>query len=316
VSGVTIVVPALGRSQHLERALAALSESLAERDGSDEVLVVDDSGRGELCGWVEERLGAARVLVRERNGGFARAVHAGVSAARAELVFLMNSDLEPRTGFLEPLIDALEDARVFAAVPRVVRRGAGEARVESLVRLVERRGRLVVEQPFVERDAPARLLAEPCRVPFALGGACLVRRAAFLALRGFDELFAPFYLEDLDLCWRALRAGQVCLCVPSSVCVHENQATIARAAPRALVQAAIERNRLLFEWVHLDGQALERQVDALERALERAWLEEDRAALEGLALALEELDQVRLARLSAAPAADLAALARACYPLD
>lgn len=311
MSQVTIVVPALGPSAHLERALAALGSALALRAGDDEVLVVDDSGRGELCGWVEARLACARVVVRAANGGFAAAAHTGVAAARGIHVFLMNSDLEPRPGFLEPLLAALADERVFAAVPRVLRRGAGEARVESLVRVVERGGRLVLEQPFVERDAPARLLERALEVPFALGGACLVRRSAFLELRGFDELFAPFYLEDVDLGWRARRAGRVTLHVPDSVCVHANQATIADVAPRELVAAAIERNRILFEWVHLDGAALERQLASLERALERAWLEEDRGALEGLALALDRLDDVRLARLAAPPGAELAEFARA-----
>ena len=310
MSGVTVVVPALGPSAHLERALAALDAALAPRRESDEVVVVDDSGAGDLASWVAERLPEARVVARETNGGFARAAHDGVRAARRDVLFLMNSDLEPAPGFLEPLLEALADERVFAAVPRVVRRGAGPARVESLVRLVEREGRLAVEQPFVERDAPARLLAAPCEVPFALGGACLVRRADLLALHGFDALFEPFYLEDVDLGWRARRAGRVCLFVPASLCEHANQATIAEAAPRDLIEAAIERNRLLFEWVHLDGEALERHVAALERALERAWLEEDRAALEPLALALERLDDVRLARLAAPPAGAFAELAR------
>jgi len=312
---VSIVVPALGPSEHLERALAALALALAPRGGIDELLVVDDSGRGELGGWVAQRSSVARTLARAENGGFARALGDGVRAARHGLVFAMNSDLEPRVNFLEPLVAALDDARVFAAVPRVLRRGAGESRVESLVRLVEREGRVHVEQPFVEADAPARMLDGPCALPFALGGAFLARRDEFLALGGFEPLFEPFYMEDVDLSWRARRAGRTCLHVPDSVCVHENQATIARIAPRALVEAAMSKNRLLFEWLHLDGAALERHLAALDELALTAWLAEDRSALETLALALEQLEGVLAAR-AAAPRADaFEVLARACDPL-
>jgi hypothetical protein len=89
--------------------------------------------------------------------------------------------------------------------------------------------------------------------------------------------------------------------VPESVCVHENQATIGRVAPRSVVEAAMAKNRLLFEWVHLDGAALERHLAALDELALTAWLEEDRAALEVLALALEQLEGALAAR-AAAPA--------------
>jgi GT2 family glycosyltransferase len=314
-AAVSIVVPALGPSPHLERALLALDGALAPRGWIDELVVVDDSGRGELADWVALRCRGARTLARTENGGFARALGDGVRAARHALVFAMNSDLEPRAGFLEPLIDALQDPRGFAAVPRVLRRGAGEQRVESLVRLVEREGRVQVEQPFVERDAPARVLAGPCALPFALGGAFLVRRDEFLRLGGFDALFEPFYMEDVDLSWRARRAGRTCLHVPDSLCVHENQATIARVAPRELIEAAEAKNRLLFEWLHLDGAALERHLQALDELALTAWLEEDRVALEILALALEQLEGALAARAAAPRADPFEVLARACDPL-
>jgi len=295
---VSFVVPALRPSEHLARALATLRAALFARDCLDEVVVVDDSGHQALLGWTAQRFPGSRVIDPGRNLGFAGALSAGVEAARRELVFCMNSDLAVWPGFLEPLVAALGDPEVFAAAPRVLRRGDPDG-VESLVRLETVDGLSRLRQPCVEepREAPpARALAEIRPVPFALGGACLLRRSDFFAVAGLDSLFEPFYLEDLDLGWRAWRAGKRCVHVPESVVEHLNQGTIAEVAPRELVLDAIEKNQLLFQWKHLDPAALGEHLDALEHRALDAWLAEDRHDLEVLALALGQLDDALAAR--------------------
>jgi len=298
---VSIVIPALGDTALLARALGSLRPELARRAVGDEVLVVDDTGRGELGAFLEASFPAARCLELPANAGFGRALTAGIEAATAELVFAMNSDLEVGPGFLEPLVEALEDPEVFAAVPCVVRAGApGEPeRVESLVRVRFEEGLARLEQPCLEdppQPAPDPALG-PLPVPFALGGAFLFRVADFAALGGLDPLFEPFYLEDVDLCWRAWRIGRRVVHVPDSRARHANQGTIgARVAPE-LRAAVIERNLLLLLWKHLDDErALLQHFEQLERRTRAAWVHEERGPLEVLALAFERLDQALAAR--------------------
>ena len=315
--GVSFVVPALQPSEHLARALATLRAALAPREAPDEVIVVDDSGSGALRTWSAQRFPGARVVDPGRNLGFAGALSAGIEAASCQLVFCMNSDLAVRPGFLEPLETALEEPDVFAAVPRVLRRGEPDG-VESLVRMEVVEGMARVRQPCVEAPVeapPARVLAGPRPVPFALGGACLLRRDEFLEVGGLDPLFEPFYLEDLDLGWRAWRHGRRCVHVPESVVEHLNQGTIAAVVPRAVVLDAIEKNQLLFQWKHLDADALARHLDALERRALDAWLAEERRLLEVLALALEELDALLASRARLAlPCASFDELVRRSDP--
>jgi GT2 family glycosyltransferase len=322
---VSIVIPALGPGQHFAWALEALGRVLELRAGLDEVLVMDDSGRGDLESWVRTRIGGARVLALPANGGFARALHAGLEAARNELVFCMNSDLAPRAGFLEPLIAALHESEVFSATPRVLRAelaGDGEtcaqSRIESLTSVQLEGGRARAHQPCIDGALPREpgtAASDVRTIAFGLGGACLLRRSDYFALGGLDALFEPFYLEDLDLGWRAWRAGRRCLHVSESVCLHLNQATIAAVAPRELVAAAIEKNQWLFEWKHLDGDELELHLAALDEVVLDAWLMEDRRALEGLALALEQTDSLLAARRAQSPAvASFRELARRSDP--
>jgi GT2 family glycosyltransferase len=311
VRAVSIVVPALGDEALLERALRSVRAELDHRAAgarnggaaADEVLVVDDTGRGQLAPFLRARFPEVRHLGAPRNLGFARALTAGLEAARCELVFAMNSDLELEPGCLAPLVDALEGPEVFAAVPRVARadrRGvAGPERVESLVRIRLVGELLRLEQPCLEdppRHAPDPALG-PHPVPFALGGAMLLRRFDFEALGGFDPVFEPFYMEDVDLCWRAWRAGRRVLHVPTARARHAGRGTIGARVDPELREAVIGRNLLLLLWKHLDDErALRGHLDRLERGLRAAWVHEQRRELEVLPLALERLDQALASR--------------------
>jgi GT2 family glycosyltransferase len=299
VSAVAVVVPTLGpdvSGRLLERALPPLFAERERRGGADEIVLVDDSGQGTLAPWVDERFArrGLRVVTRAGNGGFAAALHSGIVAldARRELVFALNSDVVVRPGFLEPLLARMQDTRVFAVVPRVLLDGV-EGEIESLVRLCEHQGCVRVEQPALRGHACTRHPRETGReagpVPFAVGGAFLFRAQGYRALGGFDPLFAPFYLEDLDLCWRAWQRGGRVLYEPESVVEHHHRATIGALAPPGLVRAAIEKNLLLFQWKHQDERAgLSAHVEELRARAVAAHVEDRREELEWLALALEQ----------------------------
>jgi GT2 family glycosyltransferase len=68
---------------------------------------------------------------------------------------------------------------------------------------------------------------EPVEADWMLGGFLLLRRAMLDELDGFDEGFF-LYGEDIDLCYRAARAGWERWYVPASVVVHEHQAVTDR----------------------------------------------------------------------------------------
>ena len=322
---VTIVIPVLEPGPLVETALDSLAPEIARRDSGDEVVIVDDSGSGAVAAVIPAGLAGLRVVELPANVGFARALAAGVHAARHEFVFAMNSDVRVRAGFLEPLVDVLErpgGERVFAAVPRILL-GGEPGRVESLVALRLERGIARAAQPLVEGtlagwEGEARLAAE-YDVAFPIGGACLFRRARFDALGGFDPAIEPFYLEDLDLGWRAWRAGFATRYVGRSVVEHRHRGTIGSRVPPEVVLAAIERNRLLFTWKHLDdARSREEHVRALARRIAEARVAGDRAFLTAVCLALEDRASVRRAGGEASgampPAPSFEELARATDP--
>lgn len=286
---ISAVIPALADLALLEANLPPL---LRELDGvGGELVLVDDTGKGILAGWASETFAGLssdrlRVVSRSDNGGFGPAMLDGARIARGELLLAMNPDVRVRPGFLEPLIQAIANPEIFAVSPRILLNG-DEAQPEShnALRLEDGRLRVVPRKP-----APA---AGPGPIPFAIGGAFLMRRAEFLAEGGFDSLFAPFYWEDVDLCLCAWRKGRRVEEVPSSVVEHHHRGTIANAVPEDLVLAAIEKNRNLLLWKHLDDGELARDhLTSLWRDALDASMAGRREELVWLALALQELPRV------------------------
>lgn len=282
---VSIVIPSLADRELLEACFAALASELRTED---ELLVVDDSGSGALAPWIASTHPEVRSVSTPENLGFARALHVGIEAAKHELVLALNPDVHLRPGALGCLVETLRED-VHAVAPYVLLHGE-EAVGESLPELILHEGFPVVRHQRLAITPGEPHPDHPRGIPvaFALGGAMLLRRAAFLA-QPFDPRYEPFYWEDVDLSQTALHSGRRVLVDPRAVADHHHRGTIAPRVPERLVRAAIEKNRLLFAWKHLRSDAARRaHFEALtSRVVEHAVCEE-REELVWLLLAMEQ----------------------------
>lgn len=289
---VSVVIPALGDVPLLRRAMKPLLLEFERRAAGDELILVDDTGTGVLEREHRALVGnrtAVRIVSLPSNLGFAKALTRGVEAARHGLVFSMNSDVVVRPGFLEPLVEAF-DEDVFAVAPSALLAGDA-ARVESFTAVELQDGLIDVRTP--QREAPAKGVHP---IPFAVGGTMLFDKARFDDLGGFDPLFEPFYFEDVDLCWRAWRAGLRTLFVAESVVEHHHKGTIGKYLSEERRRAAVERGELLFNWKHLDAADVADHVALLVRRALDAHLTDRREDLVWLGLAFARLEEVAAGR--------------------
>jgi len=153
---------------------------------------------------------------------------------------------------------------------------------------VWRRGQL----KLTFEDSPS-----PSPTMFLQGGSCAVRRAEFLKLGGFCDLFAPGYWEDYDLSYLAMKAGWRHLYNPRAVAYHLGGGSMGRAHGKEYVEIIRRRNYFLFLWANLtDSRLLREHLDSLPRAMANGMLHdgEGRLTAKGFARAL------RLARHAAA----------------
>ena len=297
---VSLVIPSLLDEELFERSLPPLLAETKRRGLDDEVLVVDDTGQGLVARWLGQHYPTVGVVVRDENGGYGRALTDGVAAARHALVFCMNPDVVVHPSFLEPLIACLEDDEVHSAVPRILLHGDAKT-IESATEIRVKKGLGEVGQPGLEGRA-AEFEKKVVSVAYAIGGACLLRKSDFLA-SGCDPIYEPFYWEDVDVGWTAWRSGRRVLYVPESVVEHHHRGTIRNRASEDMVRAMIEKNRLLFQWKFLDSEEeIQEHLAALYRWAVDAWLGDERQELIWIALALQQIEEVRASREQLPPA--------------
>lgn len=243
----SVVIPSWKGRDLLEKYLPSVVEALAGNPENEIIVVENASGDGS-AEFVRRSFPQVRLIEPGRNLGFAGGANAGVRAARNDVVVLLNSDMRVDRGFLAPLLEGFRDEKVFAVSCQIFFADPGRRREETgLTELWWENGSLRVRH---RRDDAVQELF-PCF--YGGGGSCAFDRRKFLELGGFDELFAPFYLEDADLGYRAWKRGWKVLYQPHSRVWHEHRGTIGRHFRAEQIDAVLKRNLVLFAWKNIHG---------------------------------------------------------------
>jgi GT2 family glycosyltransferase len=176
----------------------------------------------------------ARLVENERPQGFSANVNRGVAETRGEFVVIANPDTEPAPDAVRILRDfATERPRCGIAGPQL--RFPDGRWQPSRRRFPTVRGTLVRRTPLrslahpFERQRDHYLLderpEEPVPADWMLAAFLLLRREMLDELGGFDEHFR-LYGEDIDLCYRAAKAGWERWYVPQALATHRYAAEI------------------------------------------------------------------------------------------
>jgi hypothetical protein len=219
MSGVSAVVVSHGHERELGRLLPALLPQVDE-------LVVVANGPGSVP---SARPPGVRVLENARPRRLAENVNLGTAATSGEWVLSVNPDVLPERGAVQALVAfAATRPRCGIAGPRTTwpdgtwqptRRRFPTVR-GTLVRRTPLR---LVVSPLERQRAHYHLdddVDEPVEADWLLGACLLMRRAMLDELGGWDEGYRH-YVEDIDLCYRAMRAGWERWYVPTAQVVHD-----------------------------------------------------------------------------------------------
>jgi len=210
---LSVVVATHNRAALLPRVVEAILNQTLPPERYELIVVDDGSTDGTEALGTELARGGRLRYVRQPNRGVAAARNRGIREAHGEVVAFTDDDCLVPPEWLERLADG------YTRHPEVV--GVG--------------GRIVAPPEVLRRSAVARLEHHVARHVYGAGDAEALggfecpaggtnnmsyRRAALLAVGGFDEGFPPLvWGEDADLKLRLTRAGGRLLYVPVAV-VH------------------------------------------------------------------------------------------------
>jgi len=241
-SAASVVIPNWNGRDLLAKYITPLVEALAANP-HNEIIVVDNGSEDGSAEFLRERFPSVHVLALDRNLGFGGGSNTGFRAARNDIVVLLNSDMRVERDFLAPLLEAFTDEHVFSVSCQIFFSDPNKLREETgLTQFWWENGSIRVRH----RDDPAIQVPYPCA--YAGGGSSAFDRRKFLELGGFDELLAPFYMEDTDIGYRAWKRGWKVLYEPRSVVYHEHRGTIGKRFTTAQIDLVLKKNFALFAW--------------------------------------------------------------------
>ena len=238
----------------LRECLPSVLEAAGRSPLPCDVAVIDNASTDDSRAWLGREWPEVEVIEEENRGlaSFNR-----VLARRSEdVALLLNNDVKLEPDSVAPLVRAVQgrpDA-LFAA-PRcwtfdgLLYEGM-RTRVRMHFGLVQGRCRVpgfeaMIDQPGLTASA---------------GPVLAVDRRKFLELGGYDPLYFPGRIEDLDLGFRGWMAGYRGVYVPDSIAYHRGFGSFGPAFGIEGNDRLALRNTLLFSWKNLGGRRLASHV--------------------------------------------------------
>ena len=224
-----------------------------------EVCVADNGSTDESVSWLRTYCPNVRLIVLDKNYGFADGYNKALEQVEAEYVVLLNSDVEVTPHWLEPMVDYMDAHPEVAACQPKIR---SERNKEYFEYAGASGGYLdVYGYPFcrgrifemVEKDHGQYDSVTP--VFWATGAALFIRLKDYREAGGLDGRFFA-HMEEIDLCWRLGSRGRGLVCVPQSVVFHVGAATLKKESPRKTFLNF--RNNLLMLYKNLPEKELKR----------------------------------------------------------
>ena len=235
---VSVVILTWNGRVYLEPCLNAV---LAQQDVEFEVIVVDNASTDGTSEMMRARYPQVRFVPLPSNVGFAAGNNAGVREARAPLVAFLNNDTVPDPLWLTSLRRAVRPDSGFALATSRVVYMHDPAVIDSAGDGVLRWGGAYKRH----HGGSAELAASSGEVFGVCGAACMMPRAVFDDIGGFDEHFFASH-EDVDLSYRARLLGYRCWYEATAVVRHHGSATLGRVSRNAVFFG--QRN---LEWMYL-----------------------------------------------------------------
>ncbi len=181
------------------------------------------------------------LIENKKNLGFARSVNIGVKKAKNPYVLLLNSDVVIKNINFEGLI------KKFQANPKLF--AIAFAQIEKSGEIVGKN--IIYFQKGLIFHQKAKNL-NPGITAWAEGGAAIFDKEKFLYLSAFDDLYSPFYWEDIDLSFRAWKSGFEIIFDPSIEVYHFHGTTIRRYHQQKFIETTAFKHQFIFIFKNLD----------------------------------------------------------------
>lgn len=286
---ISVVIPNYNGEEILKKNIPKVVEALrtyqAKSNYAVELIINDDFSKDnsiDVLHQLKEKLKNTQVPLfiyqNEKNFGFSTTVNRGVRKASGDLVVLLNTDVNPQKDFLSPLVENFDDLKVFGV-------GCVDKSIEGENVVLRGRGVGYWGKGFLHHEKGD---LDSTNTFWVSGGSSMFRKSLWDKFGGLDEIYNPFYWEDIDLSYRAQKAGYKVLFEKRSIVIHEHEKGAIKSKYKPIsVQKIAMRNQFIFIWKNItDTSLLLQHILWLPYYLLKSILKYDQVFLSGFLKAL------------------------------
>lgn len=246
---ISVVIPNYNGVHLFPETLPALYKCLEKAGRTYEIIIVDDCSTDQSVEFLRHHFPDIILLVNDSNSGFSATINKGIFAASNQLILLLNSDVKLTEDYFSDQFNYFEKPDTFGVMGKII--GWNDNIVQDGAKYPEMQGfklktslNCLIDSPKPNELIPSLYLS---------GANALVRKDILHLLGGFDDLYSPFYIEDVDLSVRAWRCGYKCYFEPKSICRHKTSESIQNKEKKKYIRTIYNRNKFYFHAIHLDG---------------------------------------------------------------
>ncbi len=263
------------------------------KKGKVEIIIPDDPSTDNSAKVIKDFINS----IKEKNiigktisnidpdkSGFSKNVTRAVKIASGDILILLNSDVTPHKDFLTSLLPHFKDKHVFAV-------GCMDESIERDQKVLRGRGIGCWKRGFLVHSIGN---LDKNNTLWASGGSSAFNKKIWDQIGGLEELYNPFYWEDIDLSYRALKSGFTIMFEKSSVVVHEHaKGSIQTMFDSEKIKKIAYRNQFIFVWLNItDPKLLLSHIAWLPYHLLTALLRMDWPFYYGFFTAVQKLNEV------------------------
>lgn len=247
--GISVVIPNYNGVDLLPKILPPLFEALEFAALPYEVIISDDFSHDNSVAFLRKNFPKINVLVNKENKGFSPTINAGIFVAQYDYVLLLNSDVMLTKNYFVPLLRYFDRPDTFGVMGRII--GWEDDILQDAAKFPSFHGAKIKTTGNYFSETPGE--CDWLYSMYLSGANAFVDRKKLVALNGFDEIFAPFYVEDYELSLRAWRLGWKCYYEHFAVCRHKASVTIKSKSNKNYINQIYYRNKMYLHAMHLAG---------------------------------------------------------------
>jgi len=243
---ISVIIPSFNGQHLFEKFLQKNIDTFATL-GITDIIVADDASTDQSIPYLRTHFPTVTIVQASQNKGFSATANMGAKVAKEDILFFINNDMVIDHLSLDKIVDYLNQTDIFAVTPTILR-PASNLKNESMTYGYIKGGWFYTENKLPEGVIPK----EGHPLLWACGGAMFVKKTQFWEMGGFDDIYLPFYVEDLGLSYMAWKRGLRCVYTTTGQILHDHQATIKTHYKTRYVKHIHLRNKYLFIWQHFN----------------------------------------------------------------